>query len=183
MKLYTRGGDGGDTALFGGRRVKKSAPRVEAYGEVDELNSILGVVRAGIGEADLDEQLSLLQSELFDLGGVLATPEPEAREKLPGIGDGDVERLERWIDGLEAGLEPLRNFVLPGGAPAAAQLHHARTVCRRAERRVVALGEDEPVPAELLRYLNRLSDLLFAMAREVNRRAGVAEPLWVGRER
>lgn len=187
MKIYTRGGDAGDTSLFGGERVRKSAPRVSAYGEVDELNSLLGVARAELAHEDLRARLETIQSSLFDLGGELATPDVRARDAKgkagPRVADADVAELERWIDQLETELEPLRNFILPGGARAAAVLHLGRTVCRRAERAVIALAEREAVGAVLIRYLNRLSDLLFVMARAVNHRAGVAEPQWVGRER
>lgn len=182
MKVYTRGGDQGETSLFGGKRVSKADARVEAYGEVDELNSLLGVARSALQDgSDLDEKLAVLQSALFDVGGELAAPDPE--QKVPRVSDGEVEELEGWIDACERELEPIRSFILPGGATAAAVLHHARTVCRRAERRVVSLAADEPVSDVVVRYLNRLSDLLFVMARVVNARAGVEEPKWVGRER
>jgi len=187
MKIYTRGGDAGETSLFGGERVRKSAPRVSAYGEVDELNSVLGVARAELSHEDLRAKLETIQSSLFDLGGELATPNAPARDARgkvgPRVADADVTELERWIDQLESELEPLRNFILPGGARGAALLHLGRTVCRRAERAVIGLAEQEAVAAVLIRYLNRLSDLLFVMARAVNRRAGVGEPQWVGRER
>jgi len=187
MKIYTRGGDTGETSLFGGERVSKSAPRVSAYGEVDELNSVLGMARAELADEDLRAKLETIQSSLFDLGGELATPgaaERAARGKAgPRVADSDVGELEGWIDRLETELEPLRNFILPGGAPAAALLHFARTVCRRAERAVISLAECEAIDPLLVRYLNRLSDFLFVMARAVNRRAGIAEPQWIGRER
>ncbi|MFI5315053.1 MAG: cob(I)yrinic acid a,c-diamide adenosyltransferase [Myxococcota bacterium] len=187
MKIYTRGGDAGETSLFGGERVSKSAPRVSAYGEVDELNSVVGVARAELAHPDLSAMLETIQSSLFDLGGELATPgaaERQARGKGgPRIAESDVTELERWIDQLETELEPLRNFILPGGARAAALLHLARTVCRRAERGVISLAAREAIDPLLVRYLNRLSDFLFVMARAVNRRAGVAEPQWIGRER
>ena len=183
MKIYTRGGDTGETSLFGGERVKKSAPRVAAYGEVDELNSVVGVARAELGHDDLRAKLETIQSSLFDLGGELATPGAARERKGPRVADADVAELEAWIDALETELEPLRNFLLPGGSRAASFLHLARTVCRRAERAVISLAECEEIDALLVRYLNRLSDLLFVMARAVNRRAGMAEPQWVGRER
>ncbi|HTO70328.1 MAG TPA: cob(I)yrinic acid a,c-diamide adenosyltransferase [Myxococcota bacterium] len=183
MKIYTRGGDTGETSLFGGERVKKSAPRVAAYGEVDELNSVVGVARAELGHDDLRAKLETIQSSLFDLGGELATPGAARERKGPRVADADVAELEAWIDALETELEPLRNFILPGGSRAASFLHLARTVCRRAERAVISLAECEEIDALLVRYLNRLSDLLFVMARAVNRRAGMAEPQWVGRER
>jgi len=187
MKVYTRGGDTGETALFGGERVRKDLPRVEAYGCVDELNAGLGIVRATGVDSGLDAWLGTIQSALFDVGGELATPDVEKLEakgqSIPRVGAAEVAELEAWIDQLEEELDPLRNFVLPGGAPAAAQLHSARTVCRRAERRVVTLAASEKISEVVIRYLNRLSDLLFVMARAVNHRAGVAEPNWVGRER
>jgi cob(I)alamin adenosyltransferase len=184
MKIYTRGGDTGDTSLFGGERVRKNSLRVAAYGDVDELNSVLGLARAALTYDDLKAKLQTIQSSLFDLGGELATPGARAKAKAgPRVGDKDVLELEQWIDQLETELEPLRNFILPGGAPAAALLHLGRTVCRRAERGVLTLGEAEPVDSLLIRYLNRLSDFLFVLARAVNRRAGVDEPQWIGRER
>lgn len=182
MKIYTRGGDTGETSLFGGERVRKNTPRVAAYGEVDELNSVLGVARAAVTHPDLRAKLETVQSSLFDLGGELATPGARAKAG-PRVGERDVTELETWIDALETELEPLRNFILPGGAPAAALLHLGRTVCRRAERAVISLAEREPVESLLIRYLNRLSDFLFVLARVVNHRAGVAEPQWIGRER
>ena len=185
MKVYTRGGDGGETSLFGGRRVAKDHERIESCGAVDELNAVLGLVRAALDDVQLDGWLAAIQSCLFDLGALLATPEPSGERssaKLPTVLDeAQVEELERHIDLLDQELEPLRQFVLPGGAVAAAQLHHARTVCRRAERRVVTLAATAPVSPVLLGYLNRLSDLLFTMARAVNARAGVAEPIWRSR--
>lgn len=188
MKIYTKGGDTGETSLFGGERVSKSAPRVCAYGEVDELNSVLGVAASELGHADLLAMLRTIQSSLFDLGGELATPQIEEREErgktgMPRVSDPDIVELEGWIDALETELEPLRNFILPGGAKAAALLHLGRTVCRRAERDVISLATQERVGPLVVRYLNRLSDLLFVMARVVNRRANVDEPQWVGRAR
>jgi cob(I)alamin adenosyltransferase len=187
MKIYTKGGDAGQTSLFGGERVSKNAPRVRAYGEVDELNSVLGVAASEIEHDDLQAMLRVIQSSLFDLGGELATPARDATaERGKGsarIRESDVVELEGWIDALETELAPLRNFILPGGVKGAALLHLARTVCRRAERVVIALGEREAVAAVLIRYLNRLSDLIFVMARVMNRRADVAEPQWIGRER
>ena len=186
MKVYTRAGDRGETSLFGGGRVSKDAVRVEAYGAVDELNAVLGVARGGLAHDDLDGKLASIQSALFDLGGELARTDEagrDAKRRGPVVGDAEVAELESWIDELDTELEPLRNFILPGGAAAAAHLHHARTVCRRAERRLVTLARDEAVSPVLLRYLNRLSDLLFTLARAANRRAGIAEPVWIGRER
>lgn len=185
MKIYTRTGDEGETGLFGGPRVRKDAMRVEAYGAVDELNAVLGTAVATIEGSDLRTMLLEVQSTLFDLGGELATPGVRERaaagQLAPHVPVEAIERLEGWIDALEEELEPLTQFILPGGAPAAASLHHARTVCRRAERRAVTLAASEEVSGEALRYLNRLSDFLFVAARAVNARAGVGEPRWTAR--
>ncbi len=187
MKVYTRAGDGGETGLFGGLRVRKDSARVVAYGEVDELNAALGVVRTELEAEDLRAWLSTIQASLFDLGGELATPDVDVLEAkgkgLPRVAQADVDQLEQWIDQLEAELAPLRQFVLPGGTRAAAGLHLSRTVCRRAERHVIALAAAESVAPLLIRYLNRLSDLLFVMARTANHRAGEVETTWSGRER
>jgi len=179
MPLYTKTGDDGETGLFDGTRVSKSDPRVEAYGAVDELDACLGLVRAHKVDPDLDEMLARLQRDLFALGAQLADPRHRiaSRVEKARLGDADVLRLEQWIDALDAALPPLRHFVLAGGAPAGAQLHLARAVCRRAERRIVALDRDAVDPA-LLIFVNRISDLLFAMARTVNVRAGVSEHEW-----
>jgi cob(I)alamin adenosyltransferase len=178
VKIYTRTGDAGETALFDGTRVRKDHQRVDAYGEVDELNAWLGLVRAAGVDRPLDDALAAVQRDLFALGAALADPAERIapRFRKAHIDDSDVERLEQLIDGLETELPPLRRFILPGGAVAGASLHVARTVCRRAERRVVSL--QPPVEAVLVRYLNRLSDLLFVMARAVNRRADAAEAEW-----
>jgi cob(I)alamin adenosyltransferase len=180
MKIYTRTGDDGSTGLLGPGRLPKHAPRVEAYGAVDELNAALGVARALDPRGGETAEVAAIQARLFALGAELATVEPAALAKLERIGDRDVAQLESWIDASEAELPALRRFILPGGAPLAAQLHLARTVCRRAERRVVALREREPVEAVLVRYLNRLADLLFVLARRSNARAAVAETEWGG---
>ncbi|MDO9016878.1 MAG: cob(I)yrinic acid a,c-diamide adenosyltransferase [Deltaproteobacteria bacterium] len=179
MKIYTKTGDDGDTGLFGGARVSKASARVEAYGTVDELNAVLGVARAAGAWAELDELLGSIQSDLFTLGAELATvPGKEASLGIPLLDDRDVARLEVAIDLSEATLPPLKNFVLPAGTPAAAALHLARTVCRRAERAVVGLPEGHGARGELKVYLNRLSDLLFSLARQVNQRAGVEDVPW-----
>jgi len=185
MKVYTKRGDGGETDLLGGRRVGKDHARVDAYGVLDELNAVLGLAAAASERDDLIDVCRRIQGELFDLGAHLATPDPAHREKhhLPGPQEADVEALEHLIDGLESELEPLQSFILPGGTQAAAAFHQARTVCRRAERAAVALHRDDPLDPRVLRYLNRLSDLLFVMARVENRRAGVADVAWLGRER
>jgi cob(I)alamin adenosyltransferase len=188
MKIYTRKGDDGTTGLFGGARVSKGSLRVRAYGEVDELNSTLGLARAErVGassgpDATVDGLLGDIQSRLFDVGAELATlPGRDDKLGIPLVTDDDVALLEQAIDRAEAELEPLRTFVLPGGTRASAALHVARTVCRRAERSIVELAMEEPVRPEVVRYVNRLSDLLFTLARLANRRAGVPDVPWVGR--
>lgn len=184
MRIYTRTGDKGETGLFGGSRVRKDAPRVEAYGCVDELNAALGLAAASLDPEmrELDAVLAEIQSSLFDLGAELATPPDRAGTRLTKnlkvTAGADVEHLEQLIDRFEAALEPLTGFILPGGSHAAAALHVARAVARRAERRVVTLGASEPVNPALLHYLNRLSDLLFVLARTANRLAGVADVPW-----
>ncbi len=187
MKIYTKRGDQGETDLFGGERVGKDALRVAAYGEVDELNAVVGVAAASGCDEALEQPLREIQSALFDLGAALATPDAAHREKagVTGLSSGDVAALEGLIDRLEDKLAPLTTFILPGGSPPAAAFHVARTVCRRAERAVVRLASepDESVDASGLRYLNRLSDLLFVMARHENARRGVEDVAWVGRDR
>jgi cob(I)alamin adenosyltransferase len=179
MKIYTRTGDRGETGLFGGPRVKKSDARVEAYGDVDELNAALGAARAVLEDPEIDGQLALVQDELLCVGAELATPaDARARPAIPPVQARWAERLEQAMDAWDRELPSLRQFVLPGGTPAGAALHLARCVCRRAERRVVALAADVPVVPEVLAYLNRLSDLLFVAARLANHRAGRDEPLW-----
>ena len=179
MKIYTRTGDAGSTALFGGERVSKTSSRVRAYGSVDEANAHLGVARSQLDAVDLDRLLADLQKDLFDVGADLATPATASvRETLRTIGEADVSRLEKWIDRLDAEVAPLKHFVLPGGDPAAATLHVARAVVRRAERDVVAVSDVEQVNLQVAVYLNRLSDLLFVLARVVNARHGVAEAKW-----
>ena len=178
-KIYTKRGDAGDTALGGGQRVPKDHPRVEAYGTVDELNSQLGVALA-VGLCDrLAQVLPEIQNELFDLGSDLCFREEDKQQyKLPQIEPRHVQRLEALIDEMTAVTGPLENFILPGGSLGAAQLHVARTVCRRAERVVAGLANEESIGAHVLPYLNRLSDALFVMARYENRQRGVPEPLW-----
>jgi cob(I)alamin adenosyltransferase len=179
MKIYTKTGDTGETSLFDNTRVPKSDPRVDAYGEVDELNACLGVVRSAGVETDIAAALERIQKDLFAVGARLADPSTRIADRVTkaAVTGADVERLEGLIDRLDAELPPLRRFILPGGSPAGAALHLARTVCRRAERRAVALGagHDEPV---VVVYLNRLSDLLFVMARAVNQKSGVREVEW-----
>ena len=175
MKIYTKTGDAGETSLFDNTRVSKADQRVDAYGEVDELNACLGVARAAGVDAEMAALIERLQKNLFALGARLADPSARisARVTKAALGDADIAVLEETIDRLESELPPLRAFILPGGSPAGAALHLARTVCRRAERRAVALGgEVEPF---VVTYLNRLSDLLFVMARAVNHRSAAPE--------
>jgi len=183
MKIYTKTGDAGDTGLFGGGRVPKNHPRVEAYGDVDELNAVLGVARAAQQMPRLDEVLVPVQRDLFAIGALLATPDRDKmRQHLEKarIDDARIRDLERAIDAADAELEPLRAFILPGGSPKAAALHVARTVCRRAERRIVGLERegDFDIPPLVIIYLNRLSDLLFTLARLANKLAGAGEVSW-----
>jgi cob(I)alamin adenosyltransferase len=182
MKIYTKTGDAGSTGLYGGARVDKDDPRVEAYGTVDETNAVIGTARAASPPEAVERVLAELQADLFVLGAELACvagKEDKLRMRL--LDASDITRLESAIDDAEATLEPLQSFVLPGGSTAAAALHHARTVCRRAERRVLAAGRAAPVRPEILVYLNRLSDLLFVLARRANRDAGVADEPWLPR--
>ena len=181
MKIYTKTGDQGATALFGGGRVTKNHPRVEAYGDVDELNAALGMARSVEMMPRIDEVLVPVQRDLFAIGALLATPDHEKmREQLAKarIDDDRIAELEHAIDSCEQELEPLRSFIVPGGTPKAAALHVARTVCRRAERRVVTLASEVDLPALVIIYLNRLSDLLFMLARVANKRAGAGEVTW-----
>ncbi len=182
MKIYTRTGDAGTTGLYGGARVDKDDARVEAYGTVDETNAVIGVARAAHPCVGVDAVLEQVQADLFTLGAELAcAPGKEDKLGMPLIDATDAERLERAIDDAERGLPELKSFVLPGGTPAAAALHHARTVCRRAERRTLAAGKLAPVRAEVVVYLNRLSDLLFVLARRENHEAGVRDVPWAPR--
>jgi cob(I)alamin adenosyltransferase len=178
VKIYTRTGDGGETSLFDGTRARKDDARIDAYGEVDELNAWLGLVRASHPGAGVDEELLLIQRDLFALGAQLADPADKLAPRVAKavIDDGHVARLEALIDRLEAGLPALRRFILAGGTPAGAALHVARTVCRRAERRMVALAP--PIDSVLVRYVNRLSDVLFVLARHENHRAAAPETEW-----
>lgn len=186
-KIYTKTGDLGDTGLFDGTRVSKADPRVDAYGEIDELNAWLGMVRANgretSGAGGIDSQmvdcLERLQRDLFAVGATLADPRHKIAKRVQKalITDTDILRLEQWIDAFEKELTPLTRFILAGGSKAGAALHVARTVCRRAERRMVSLGDSEVDPVVLI-FVNRLSDLLFVMARLVNARAGIPETEW-----
>lgn len=188
MKLYTKSGDDGSTGLFGGDRVSKDHPRVEAYGTVDELNASLGLVSA-ILDADNElgqrfaDILTRLQSRLFDIGADLATPEASRHEsKISRIAQPHIDEAEGWIDEVDAGNDPMTSFVLPGGCELAARLHLARVVCRRAERRMVNLSHTDTVNPLSIIFINRLSDLLFAMARRANKEAGVPDVPWVPEE-
>jgi cob(I)alamin adenosyltransferase len=179
VKIYTRTGDSGSTGLFAGPRVSKDDDRIEAYGTVDELNAGLGMVRAAHPDPILDAQLHTIQSQLFAVGAELATPDPDAHQ-LRLIGTPQVTQLEQWIDEHESHLPALRNFILPAGTSVAATLHLARNICRRAERRVVTLvrRHEVNVSEDLLRYLNRLSDYLFVVARRANQLADVPDCAW-----
>ena len=179
VKIYTKTGDAGETSLFDNSRVSKADVRVDAYGEVDELNASLGAARANALDSDIAAAIEAIQRDLFAIGARLADPASRIADRVAkaAVTDAQVRVLEETIDRLETELPPLRRFILPGGSPAGSQLHLARTVCRRAERRVVGLGPGSVEPNVIV-YLNRLSDLLFVMARAVNHRAGVAETEW-----
>lgn len=181
MKIYTKKGDRGYTSLFGGASVEKNSLRIKAYGTVDELNSVVGLVLTHPLSDDGKEILNDIQSQLFVLGADLATLASK-ESKIERIGTGDIEKLEKWIDTLEENLPALKSFILPGGSPAGATLHLARTVCRRAERHTVALNQNDTISAETVIYLNRLSDLLFVLARHENREAGEKETPWIPRK-
>ncbi|MGH7809706.1 MAG: cob(I)yrinic acid a,c-diamide adenosyltransferase [Candidatus Binatia bacterium] len=185
-KVYTRTGDRGETGLVGGRRVAKDSPRVEAYGAVDELNSIVGLARvfneesraAGEAHEFLDGVLCQIQDELFDIGSELATPPEYFKEGMYRVGDEEVKRLEKLMDKCQQDLAPLKSFVLPGGGRIGAYLHQCRTVSRRAERDILRLSRGEEVNPTLLKYVNRLSDLFFVLARWISKQMGEPEYLW-----
>lgn len=181
-RIYTRTGDDGSTGLVGGARIRKNDPRVEAYGDVDELNCHIGIcvtLATSPSESHIRERLVLIQNELFDLGSELATPFGAGWEGMPKTEASHVNRLETWIDELNEPLASLKSFVLPGGTPLNAQLHLARAVCRRAERAIISLNDLEKVSDHVIRYVNRLSDLLFVMSRAAAQAAGAQEFLWV----
>ncbi len=181
MKIYTKTGDAGDTGLFGGGRVQKDDPRVEAYGDVDELNAVLGLAISAEALPTIDDVLVLVQRDLFSIGALLATPDREKMQQhltKACISDQRIRELEDAIDACDLELEPLKAFILPGGTRKAAALHLARTVCRRAERRVIRLQREVEIPQIVVVYLNRLSDLLFTLARFANARAGAGEVTW-----
>lgn len=178
MKIYTKSGDGGQTGLFRGPRVPKHDSRVEAYGSVDELNAVIGLTLANVQNSEVRDLLTSVQHELFELGADLATPPQPQDDSKSRISSSLTNRLEQAIDHFEERLAPLQQFILPGGSGGGARLHYARTVCRRAERRVSRLKAETEINAEVLRYLNRLSDLLFVIARVENQTAGVADIPW-----
>jgi len=185
-RVYTRTGDKGDTALVGGKRVPKDSPRIDAYGTIDELNSVIGLARAfnaekleqGEAHLYLDGVLAKIQDELFDLGSELATPEEAVYEGMYRVGVGEVKRLEETIDRCQKDLEPLKSFILPGGGKVGSFLHQCRTVCRRAERDILRLSRDERIGDWPLKYVNRLSDLFFVLSRWVAKKTGEQETLW-----
>jgi cob(I)alamin adenosyltransferase len=184
-KVYTKAGDRGETSLIGGERASKASPRIDAYGTVDELNAVVGLVRAALESSaakdTLDPIMARVQNELFNLGSELATPDPERRARMPRIEDRHIAALEADIDRLNEGLPALTSFVLPGGGWASAHLHLARTVCRRAERVAVALAATEDVGDHAITYLNRLSDAFFVFGRHAAHADGNDEPLWDSR--
>jgi cob(I)alamin adenosyltransferase len=185
-KVYTRAGDKGETRLVGGKRVPKDSPRVEAYGAIDELNSIVGLARvfneesldAGDGHQFLDEVLCRLQDELFDIGSELATPPEFFKEGMYRVSENEIKRLEKLIDRCQEDLEPLKSFILPGGGRIGAYLHQCRTVCRRAEREILRLSRSEKVNQNAIKYVNRLSDLFFVLSRWIAKQTGEPEYLW-----
>lgn len=185
-KVYTRTGDAGRTRLAGGQQVWKDSLRVEVYGTVDELNALVGVVRAfnadkkakNAGTAWLEDELNWIQHKLFDIGGLLATAPGQTFKNMPQVTGKDVTRLEQLIDHCQKDLSPLKEFILPGGGKVASLLHHARTVCRRAERVCVRLSREEPVDMVIIKFLNRLSDALFVLARWAAKKQGEPEILW-----
>jgi cob(I)alamin adenosyltransferase len=188
-KIYTRTGDTGDTGLVGGKRVSKDAPRIWAYGTVDELNSAIGLARAfnaerkGAPSAKLDDVLAQVQNDLFDLGAELATPRENLKTGMPSVGKQHITKLERLMDDLNSELGSLQEFILPGGSQTAAALHLARTICRRAERFCVRLAREEMIGEQVVPYLNRLSDALFVLARWTNKKQGVKETFWKNQQR
>ena len=181
MKIYTKGGDKGTTALFGGTRLPKHHIRIESYGSVDELNSFIGLVRDHVKEDQLRATLKSIQETLFTVGSHLAADPSKENLWLPEIKQEEVEMLEQGIDKMDEVLEPLKNFILPGGHPVVSHCHVVRCVCRRAERNVVALSEIEAIPPILIQYLNRLSDYFFVLARFLGKELGTAEVVWESR--
>ena len=180
MKIYTKTGDLGETSLMGGTRVHKDDLRIHAYGDIDELNAVLGLCRTNNSNEQIEKILHQLQIELFDLGSDLATP-LESPVKVPRVQESQVKQLEEWIDMIDEQLDPLQNFILPGGSELAAEIHIARTVCRRAERKIVTLQNSAIIGEAVVKYVNRLSDLLFMMARLANKISGNPEEKWSAR--
>ena len=180
MKIYTKGGDKGETGLFGGERVAKNSQRIEAYGTIDELNSFIGQAITEVKSGEIKDLLGTIQNQLFTAGSDLATPRTEKTEKydIPRVPEEFFENAEKQIDKFEAELEPLKNFILPGGSRASALLNICRTVCRRAERRVVALKSSEEIGENIIIFLNRLSDLFFVLARYENMISGIPDTIW-----
>jgi cob(I)alamin adenosyltransferase len=178
MKIYTGIGDEGKTKLFGGHEVDKDHPRLQVYGTLDELNSYIGLVIASGTAAATKKILLSIQSDIFRISAELATPHPEKYDMKPAVAEEDIGRLEAWIDETDRELQPLKNFILPGGCTTSAALHVARTICRRAERHLARLTRETGLTGEILIYLNRLSDLLFVLARIENKHAGEADVLW-----
>ena len=181
-RIYTRTGDKGETGLVGGARVSKDSLRVEAYGNVDELNSVLGIVRASLNDKELDDLLAEIQNDLFVVGSDLASTANAQQRSIPRISSEKITEMEKTIDKFEAELSPLKAFILPGGGMPGSLLHNARAVARRAERRVVTLSKAEAINEQLIPYMNRLSDLLFVMARVANHRENMAETEWHSRQ-
>jgi cob(I)alamin adenosyltransferase len=181
LKIYTKRGDQGETSLLGGQAASKASPRVSAYGDVDELNAAIGLARAVVGDGELEAVLAGIQEELFELGAELAAPAGSSAKASVPIGEANVQALEAIIDRFQDMLPPQKHFVLPAGTQAAAALHLARTVCRRAERALVHLGGLEAIGPQSLIYLNRLSDLLFTLARATNQRSGIPDTPWIAR--
>ncbi|WP_028296924.1 cob(I)yrinic acid a,c-diamide adenosyltransferase [Olivibacter sitiensis] len=182
MKIYTKTGDDGTTSLIGGTRVSKSHTRIESYGTLDELNSYIGFLRSYKPDAHIDGTLIQIQQILFDIGALLAFDASRSKLQLYQIQDADILALEQAIDEMDSHLAPLKSFILPGGSATISVCHIARCICRRAERLVVHLSEDEPVHPEIIQYLNRLSDYLFVLARKMAQDSGVEETLWIPRK-
>ena len=178
MKIYTKTGDKGETSLVSGKRVSKAHPLVDCYGDVDELNSCIGLVTAQLNDEDLKASFFKVQNQLFNLGSNLACDNEDLRKKLPQVSETHIQWLEQEIDKHQANLPELKNFILPGGLSAAASCQLCRSVCRRAERKLIEVSESTKIPSLYIEYLNRLSDYLFVMARAINHKNGITEPQW-----
>ncbi|MEM9992282.1 MAG: cob(I)yrinic acid a,c-diamide adenosyltransferase [Bacteroidota bacterium] len=181
FKIYTKTGDGGETSLFGGKRLPKHHIRIEAYGTIDELNAYVGLVRDSFEEVSTKRVLKEIQNRLFTIGAILAT-DPEKNKTVPDIHATDIQLLEEEIDRMEATLAPLKNFILPGGHPTVSYGHIARCICRRAERNMVQLAATDPLESLLLQYINRLSDYLFVLCRYISKELNVEEVIWTARK-